>query len=128
MNISGIRPTAGFYSYNSIKTNVLRGQQIMANQKEEVTQEESSDEDEYSRRKQNFTSFDYAKNYRPDVIYDLNRNEADIELLDIGKMKEDLKKDQILQQYQYFVRGTEYEEKIRNSGDTAQRLGENFLL
>ena len=119
MNISGIRPTVGFYSYNSIKTNMLHGQQMMANQKEEVANEESADEDEYSRRK---------KNYRPDVIYDLSRNEADIELLDIGKMKEDLKKDQILQQYQYFVRGTEYEEKTRDSGNTAQRLGENFSL
>ena len=128
MNISGIRTTVGFYSYNSIKTIMLHGQQMMANQKEEVANEESADEDEYSRRKQNFTSFDYAKNYRPDVIYDLSRNEADIELLDIGKMKEDLKKDQILQQYQYFVRGTEYEEKTRDSGNTAQRLGENFSL
>ena len=27
MNISGIRPTAGFYSYNSIKTNALHEEQ-----------------------------------------------------------------------------------------------------
>ena len=127
MNISGIRPTAGFYSYNSIKTNALHEEQNLedSNAKEN---EKKEPEREFSREKQNFTSYDYAKSYRPDVTYQLNENPVNVEQRDIDKMKSDLKKDQILQQYQYFVRGTEYEEKIRNSGDTAQRLGENFLL
>ena len=30
MNISGIRPSHGFYSYNTIKINQLRNQQIAA--------------------------------------------------------------------------------------------------
>lgn len=128
MNISGIRPTAGFYSYNSIKINVLRGQQMVANQKEETPNEERAEEDEYSRRRQSFTSFDYAKSYRPGEIYNLNRNEADIELLDIGKMKEDLKKDQILQQYQYFVSSTEGVEKKQSLEKAQQRWSENFSL
>ena len=33
MNISGIRPSADFYSYNSIKINELRNQQIMESKK-----------------------------------------------------------------------------------------------
>lgn len=30
MNISGIRPSEGFYSYNSIRVNELRNSQIMS--------------------------------------------------------------------------------------------------
>ena len=89
MNISGIRPTAGFYSYNSIKTNALHEEQNLedSNVKEN---EKKEPEREFSREKQNFTSYDYAKNYRPDVTYQLNENPVNVEQLDIDKMKSDL--------------------------------------
>lgn len=127
MNISGIRPTAGFYSYNSIKTNALHEQQNLegSNVKEN---EKNEPEREFSGEQQKFTSFDYAKNYRPDVIYQLSENRVDVEQLDIDKMKSDLKKDQILQQYQYFVRGTDGIGKAQASEKVAQRWTENFIL
>lgn len=127
MNISGIRPTAGFYSYNSIKTNALHEEQNLedSNVKEN---EKKEPEREFSREKQNFTSYDYAKNYRPDVTYQLNENPVNVEQLDIDKMKSDLKKDQILQRYQYFVRGTDGLGKTQAKEQVAQRWTENFIL
>ena len=127
MNISGIRPTAGFYSYNSIKTNALQKEQNLedSNAKEN---EKKEPEREFSREKQNFTSYDYAKSYRPDVTYQLNENPVNVEQRDIDKMKSDLKKDQILQQYQYFVRGTDALGKAQAKEKVAQRWTENFIL
>ena len=127
MNISGIRPTAGFYSYNSIKTNALQEEQNLedSNAKEN---EKKEAEREFSREKQNFTSYDYAKSYRPDVTYQLNENPVNVEQRDIDKMKSDLKKDQILQQYQYFVRGTDGLGKAQAKEKVAQRWTENFIL
>ena len=40
MNISGIRPSEGFYSYNEIKINELRNQQISAAQKAHSVEQE----------------------------------------------------------------------------------------
>ena len=127
MNISGIRPTAGFYSYNSIKTNALHEEQNLedSNAKEN---EKKEPEREFSREKQNFTSYDYAKSYRPDVTYRLNESPVNVEQLDIDKMRSDLKKDQILQQYQYFVRGTDSLGKTQAKEQVAHRWTENFIL
>ena len=127
MNISGIRPTAGFYSYNSIKTNALQEEQNLedSNAKEN---EKKEPEREFSSEKQNFTSYDYAKSYRPDVTYQLNESPVNVEQLDIDKMRSDLKKDQILQQYQYFVRGTDSLGKMQAKEQVAQRWTENFIL
>ena len=125
MNISGIRPTAGFYSYNSIKTNALHEQQNLENPNTKE-HEKKETEGEFSREKQKFTSYDYAKSYRPEVAYSLNKNSINVEQLDIDKMKSDLKKDQILQQYQYFVRGTDGLGRAQEK--TARRWNENFIL
>ena len=46
MNISGIRPTAGFYSYNSIKINELRNQQLAVTTQEKAAKRESVIEQE----------------------------------------------------------------------------------
>ena len=40
MNISGIRPYAGFYDYNSIKASEIRNQQIQASQQSDSVQQE----------------------------------------------------------------------------------------
>ena len=72
MTISGIRPYAGFYEYNSIKANELRAEQIAATQKassveaEEVSTETQSAAVQTPIPEQNFTAFDYAQNYRSD--------------------------------------------------------------
>ena len=110
MTISGIRPYAGFYEYNSIKANELRAEQIAATQKassveaEEVSTETQSAAVQTPAPEQNFTAFDYAQNYRSDETYELKGKDSDLASLDMQKAISDLDKDQVLQQYQFFVR------------------------
>ena len=109
MTISGIRPYAGFYEYNSIKANELRAEQIAATQKassveaEEVSTETQSAAVQTPIPEQNFTAFDYAQNYRSDETYELKGKDSDLASLDMRKAISDLNKDQVLQQYQFFV-------------------------
>lgn len=109
MTISGIRPYAGFYEYNSIKANELRAEQIAATQKassveaEEVSTETQSAAIQTPAPEQNFTAFDYAQNYRSDETYELKGKDCDLASLDMQKAISDLDKDQVLQQYQFFV-------------------------
>ena len=71
MNISGIRPTAGFYSYNSIKINELRNQQLAVTTQEKAAKRESVIEQEEVPVEQTFSSFDFAQTYKPDATYEL---------------------------------------------------------
>ncbi len=109
MTISGIRPYAGFYEYNSIKANELRAEQIAATQKassveaEEVSTETQSATVQTPAPEQNFTAFDYAQNYRADETHELKGRDSDLASLDMQKAISDLDKDQVLQQYQFFV-------------------------
>lgn len=109
MTISGIRPYAGFYEYNSIKANELRAEQIAATQKassveaEEVSTETQSATVQTPAPEQNFTAFDYAQNYRSDETHELKGRDSDLASLDMQKAISDLDKDQVLQQYQFFV-------------------------
>ena len=109
MTISGIRPYAGFYEYNSIKANELRAEQIAATQKapsveaEEVSTETQSAAVQTPAPEQNFTAFDYAQNYRSDETHELKGRDSDLASLDMQKAISDLDKDQVLQQYQFFV-------------------------
>ncbi len=109
MTISGIRPYAGFYEYNSIKANELRAEQIAATQEassveaEEVSTETQSAAIQTPAPEQNFTAFDYAQNYRSDETYELKGKDSDLASLDMQKAISDLDKDQVLQQYQFFV-------------------------
>ena len=109
MTISGIRPYAGFYEYNSIKANELRAEQIAATQKapsveaEEVSAETQSAAVQIPSPEQSFTAFDYAQNYRSDETHELKGRDSDLASLDMQKAISDLDKDQVLQQYQFFV-------------------------
>ena len=109
MTISGIRPYAGFYEYNSIKANELRAEQIAATQKassveaEEVSTETQGATVQTPAPEQNFTAFDYAQNYRSDETHELKGKDSDLASLDMQKAISDLDKDQVLQQYQLFV-------------------------
>ena len=79
MNISGIRPSLGFYSYNSIKIDELRNQQLAVTAQEQAPmQEESTGYKDQLPVEQNFTSYDYAKSYQPDETYELKGAESDI--------------------------------------------------
>jgi hypothetical protein len=137
MNISGIRPYAGFYDYNSIKATQLRSQQIAAAQEEQSVEEVTSPAEDVKSDvvlspavEQNYTAYDYAQNYNPDATYELKGVDSDIARLDVMKAISDLDKDQVLQQYQYFV-GNQNGAVARTqmeSQNPSLRSGENFSL
>ena len=130
MNISGIRPSLGFYSYNSIKIDELRNQQLAVTAQEQAPmQEESTGYKDQLSVEQNFTSYDYAKGYQPDETYELKGTESDISKLDVEKTMSDLEKDKVLEQYQYFVGDQAHAIAIdMNTENKIPRSGENFVL
>ena len=129
MNISGIRPTAGFYSYNSIKINELRNQQLAVTTQEKAAKRESVIEQEEVPVEQTFSSFDFAQTYRPDATYELKGEDSDVSGLDVEKTLSDLEKDKVLEQYQYFV-GDRAQKTATdlNTENKMLRSGENFIL
>ena len=126
MNISGIRASAGFYEYNDIKSSELRGQQIQQAKAQEAKQEQLSEEAQSVQNQQNFTSYDYAKQYEPEVTYEMKGADSDIALLDVEKVLSDVQKDAVLQQYQFFV--GESENQTKSVRDTSVDFGENFTI
>lgn len=129
MNISGIRPTVGFYSYNSIKINELRNQQLAVTTQEKAAKRESVIEQEEVPVEQTFSSFDFAQTYRPDATYELKGEDSDVSRLDVEKTLSDLEKDKVLEQYQYFV--GDRAQKVAtdlNTENKMPRSGENFIL
>lgn len=130
MNISGIRPSLGFYSYNSIKIDELRNQQLaVTTQEQSPKQEENTGYKDQLPVEQNFTSYDYAKSYQPDETYELKGAESDISKLDVEKTMSDLEKDKVLEQYQYFVGDQAHAIAIdMNTENRIPRSGENFVL
>lgn len=130
MNISGIRPSLGFYSYNSIKIDELRNQQLAVTAQEQAPmQEESTGYKDQLPVEQNFTSYDYAKGYQPDETYELKGAESDISKLDVEKTMSDLEKDKVLEQYQYFVGDQAHAIAVdMNTENKIPRSGENFVL
>ena len=130
MNVSGVSPTAGIYSYNSIRLNELRNQQIMASKEAHMQQPEEPELmiDESVQLEQTYTSYDYAQEYRAGETYELKGEDSDINKLDVAKAVSDLDKDQILQQYQYFVGEASYAAAKENAAEMPLRSGENFIL
>lgn len=132
MNISGIRPSEGFYSYNSIRVNELRNSQIMSSKQavDDTASQQSIADDtadyEAARARQSFTSLDYANTYDS---YELKGADSDISTLDVAKAVSDLDKDKVLQQYQRFVGsadGTVMQQAALN--EQINRETENFIL
>ena len=66
---------------------------------------------------------EYAKQYQPDAEYELKGMASDIASLDVEKAVSDMKKDQVLQQYQFFVG-----ERMSQTGLLYIRPNENFSL
>ncbi len=134
MNVSGVRPYAGFYQYNSIKLNEARNTQIAAaeavnsqtapaNQNASAQQETNQVVAVAERPEQTFSSYDFAQQYNPDETFDLKGANSDINMLDVQKAVSDLDKDTMLQQYQYFV-----DSNPEDVGSAALRIDENFSL
>ena len=107
MNISGIRPSEGFYSYNSIRVNELRNSQIMSSKQ----------------------AVDDTASQQSNASYELKGADSDISTLDVAKAVSDLDKDKVLQQYQHFVGsadGIVMQQAALN--EQINRETENFIL
>jgi hypothetical protein len=123
MNISGIRPSAGFYDYNTIKSEELSAEQTQKT----LTAQQSDAEQEAvmnveASAKPDTGAMDYANRYQPDATYDLKGADSELMSLDVEKAISDMKRDQVLQQYQFFIGESQAEQLLES------RNQENFLL
>lgn len=126
MNISGIRPYGGVYGYNSIQAeDVLPAG--TASPEQSGTVDQAAPERDYG--KQTFGAADLARQYQPEASYELKGADSDIRSLDVERALSDLQKDQVLQQYQFFV-GTAREQNgsmgMTVMGGQNVRAMENF--
>ena len=132
MNISGIRPSEGFYSYNSIRVNELRNSQIMSSKQavDDTASQQSIADDtadyEAARARQSFTSLDYAKTYDSNASYELKGADSDISTLDVAKAVSDLDKDKVLQHFVGSADGMVMQQAALN--EQINRETENFIL
>ncbi|MBQ4301394.1 MAG: hypothetical protein II765_07640 [Lachnospiraceae bacterium] len=136
MNISGIRPSIGFYDYNSIsKIRQAEEAQASIQTQAEVDQikpvvaddrDASVAAEQNGRNKQTFGAYDYANQYNPDETFEMVGKEADIHSLDVEKAISDMQKDQVLHEYQYFV-GSDIAAGAQ-AGAATIRGAENFSL
>ncbi len=125
MNISGIRTYAGFYDYNTTKQSQIRSQQ-MKEAKQAVEQvntlQEESRPVEDAGVVQDYGARDFTEKYQPDAVYEMKGADSDIFKLDIEKAISDMKKDEVLLEYQFFVNsGTGLE-------NTVKHVSEQFVL
>lgn len=136
MNISGIRTSAGFYDYNIIRLNEVRSQQVKeakTTEQEEISLNEVATAEnvkpDYAEPVKSAGvdkgAEEFAKSYQPDAVYELKCVDSDITSLDMAQAISDLKKDQVLEQYQFFVGASIAQE---NEKLTAYRANENFYL
>lgn len=107
MNISGIRTYAGFYDYNTIKQNQVRSRQIQeakvaVKQSVAVAEEVPVVEEAVVSVTDNGAG-EFAKQYEPDAVYEMKGADSDIFKLDMEKVISDMKKDEVLLEYQFFV-------------------------
>lgn len=123
MNLSGIRISAGFYDYNSIENRAVT---VGSELPQSVTDQAPSAEEHAApaairKSGPDQGAIDYANSYQPDAVYELKGVDSDIARLDVERAISDMRKDQVLEQYQFFV-GT--------NPDEAQpvRPDENFIL
>ena len=131
MNISGIRPSIGFYDQNSIRINPELGISPEEEVASEVASEEisstsviSDEEVAAARKGQTFGSYDFASQYKPGSQYDLKGVDSDIKSLDVEKAVSNMQKDSAIHRYQYFVQN-----KPNQSSQTSQARGtEDFSL
>lgn len=108
MNISGIRTYAGFYDYNTIKQSEIRSQRI---QEAKATTEQENVLADVTKATEEVAVVvgsdngvrEYAEKYQPDAVYEMKGADSDILKLDVEKAISDMKKDEVLMEYQFFV-------------------------
>lgn len=130
MNISGIRPVSGFYDYNQIDAVRSKVEEVAAVEEPQVQQDElavqEAEPKEDAREQQTFGAYDYVKQYNPDQVYSMKGENSDIRSLDVQKAISDMQKDQVIQQYHYFV-GSGAEAQNRNAAPMVRGV-EDFSL
>lgn len=127
MNISGIRTYAGFYDYNTIKQSEIRSQRIQeakaATEQENVLADVTKATEEVAVVVGSDNGVrEYAEKYQPDAVYEMKGADSDILKLDVEKAISDMKKDEVLMEYQFFVNGGAGLENAVNS------VQEQFVL
>lgn len=122
MNISGIRTYASFYDYNTIKQSELRSQQI--HEAKAVTEQTvASPLEAIATTGPDNGAKEFAEKYQPEAVYEMKGADSDIRKLDVEKAISDMKKDEVLLEYQFFVgTGMALENAMANN------LQENFML
>ena len=139
MVISGIGTRESFYnSYNATSVNRLHKaessvvQPVDAVEKApEVTRQPSVEEIAYARRDQNQTSYDYARKYDATATYNMKGKDSGLESLDIENAISQMQKDQMLQQYRFFVGDSKADEVASSEEAVAEQTArptENFIL
>ncbi|SEK95693.1 hypothetical protein SAMN02910377_02284 [Pseudobutyrivibrio ruminis] len=129
MNISGIRPSIGFYDQNSIRIRPELSSMSVEETVTDIPEESSSasvtEEDiAAARSNQTFGSYDFATQYKPGTVYDMKGSDSDIKSLDVEKAVSDMEKDSAIHRYQYFVAN-----KATSTTETTPVRGtENFSL
>ncbi len=129
MNISGIRPSVGFYEQNSIKFrpefSSLSVEDATSDvQEAKTTSQVTDDEIAEARSNQTFGSYDFASQYKPGVVHEMKGADSDIKSLDVEKAVSDMEKDSAIHRYQYFVQN-----KTTVPSETVEIRGsENFSL
>ncbi len=129
MNISGIRPSVGFYDQNFIKIRPELSSMAVDEIAPEIEADSSSqvvsDEDiAAARSAQTFGSYDFASQYKPGVAYEMKGADSDIKSLDVEKAVSDMEKDSAIHRYQYFVQNKTNQEVA----EAPIRGAENFSL
>lgn len=107
MNISGIRPNAGFYEQNSIishkiesvlpNSSISEAEQVR--EAENQVTEQRSEERFFAKK----NSLDYAAGYQPNETYSLKGKNSDLASLDVEQAISTMQKDKVIHQYQFFV-------------------------
>lgn len=116
MNISGIRPSSGFYDYTKFNIDALKAEEEanVADNKAVATEEKLVTDEEIAeaKSKQTFSSFDfskqydaskYAENFDDSNGYSYKGSESELKNLDVMRAISDMEKDKAIQRYQYFV-------------------------
>lgn len=107
MNISGIRPIGGYASVGSLSS-VSRARSASAGSAasgDSLNAKSNAKEDlqkiAEKRARQTFTVNDFDAQYRPENPF--GENGSRIRTADVEKAVSDMRRDEVLQQYQYFV-------------------------
>lgn len=129
MNVSGVKPIAGFHKIQNI--NIVNSPTKVdeigeAKEKPSVNGGDAlSQERDYL--KQTFAAKDMAKQYDSRKKYDLKGKDSDLSTLDVEKAISDIQKNTLMEQYKSFV-GEEAKSAEDRSASIHRRDIENFTL